>query len=101
MEWLYIAGLGLNGFGFMRLVEVLGPADNTPALAGIKNASLMGGLVIVAIGFAVFQWWVPVVGAFLAPVVVRVLFAPSITVVRPQAAISLGLVLSFVGLVAY
>ena len=101
MEWLYMAGIGLNAFGYMKFVRMLGPLDNTPTLAGIKNASAIGGLVTVAVGFAVFQWWVPVVGLVLAPVVVGLLLSGTPIAAFPQIAIGIGLVLSLVGLVAY
>ena len=101
MEWLYVAGVGLNAFGYMRFVKMLGPLDNTPTLRGIKNASAIGGLIAVAIGFAVFEWWVPVVALVLAPVVVGLLLSGTSVGKFPQMAIGLGLVLSLVGLLAY
>jgi len=36
MEWVYVAGVGLNAFGYMRFIKMLGPLDNTPTLNGIK-----------------------------------------------------------------
>lgn len=101
MEWVYIAGIGLNAFGYMRFVKMLGPLDNTPALNGIKNASAIGGLIAVAVGFAVFQWWVPVIGLVLAPVVAGLVLSGTPIAAFPQIAIGIGLVLSLVGLAAY
>lgn len=101
MEWLYAAGIGLNAFGFQRFIRIQGPMDNTPALNGIKNASAIGGLILVAVGFFVFQWWIPIIGLVLAPVVIGLLLAATPLAAYPQLAIGLGLIMSLIGLVAY
>jgi hypothetical protein len=100
MEWVYVAGIGLNAFGYMQFIKMLGPMDNTPTLNGIKNASTIGGLISVAIGFAVFQWWVPIIGLVLAPVVIGLVLSATSIATFPQIAIGIGLLLSVVGLVA-
>lgn len=100
MEWVYVAGIGLNAFGYMHFIKMLGPLDNTPTLNGIKNASAIGGLIAVAIGFAVFQWWVPIIGLVLAPVVISLVLSATPIATFPQIAIGMGLLLSLIGLVA-
>jgi CHASE2 domain-containing sensor protein len=98
MEWVYVAGIGFNVFGYMRFIKMLEPM-NTPTLNGIKNISAIGGLIIIAIGFAVFQWWVPIFGLFLAPILISLVFSASTIARFPQIAIGLGLLLSVIGLV--
>jgi hypothetical protein len=100
MEWVYVVGVGLNAFGYMQFIKMLGPMDNTPTLNGIKNASAIGGLIAVAIGFAVFRWWVPIIGLVLAPVVVGLVLSATPIATFPQIAIGIGLLLSIVGLAA-
>lgn len=101
MEWLYVAGIGLNAFGFQTFIQMLGPLDNTPTLNGIKTASGIGGIIFLAIGFFVFEWWIPIVGLLLAPVVIGLLLTTTPLATYPQLMIGLGLLLSLIGLLAH
>jgi hypothetical protein len=98
MEWLYTAGISLNAYGYMRFIRMLGPGDNTPTLNGFRDASAIGGLITVAIGFAVFQWWVPIFALVLAPVIVGLALSGTFVAAYPQIAIGVGLLLSIIGL---
>lgn len=100
MEWVYIAGVGLNVFGYIEFIKILGPLDNTPTLNGIKNVSAIFGLIAVAIGFSIFQWWVPIVGLVLAPILIGLLFSATLIAKLPQLAIGIGLILSVIGIIS-
>lgn len=97
MEWIYLVGVGLNAFGYMRFIKMAGPMDNTPALSVIKLASSIGGLVFIVIGFAVFQWWVPVVGLVFAPAVLNLILSTTPFGSFPPLAVVIGHLLSLIG----
>ena len=98
MEWLYILGIGTNGYGYMQFIHTQNHLDNTPALEGIKNISPIVSLVILAIGFAVFDWWVPLVGLVPAQVAIGLLLSKTPIAKNPQVAIILGGLLSIISL---
>lgn len=100
MEWLYIFGVGMNGWGFRSFMQKAGPLDNTPALNALKFSSSIGGIIFLIVGFLVFDWWVPLVGILVAPVVVHAFFASSRWMLITQTSIILGLLLCLVSVIA-
>ena len=100
MQWFYIFGIGLNAIGFQWFIRMQGPLDHTPTLNGIRNASVIGGIIYVLAGFFVFHWWVPIVGLFVAPVFIGLILGTSPLAAFPQMAIAIGLITSLVALLA-
>ena len=94
MQWLYIIGAGLNSFGFIRLSQILGPLDNTSTLVGLKLASIFGGILFFVMGFFYFDWWIPLIGWMVAPLVFFGVLKETAVFEFPQIAIISGLILS-------
>lgn len=101
MEWLYMAGVGLNASGYYQLIRMLGPGDNTPQLIGLQVASTIGGLILFGFGFFLYDWWIPVIGVVIAPVAMAILtgFTPIGRI--PQIGIIVGLSMGLLGLVLH
>lgn len=100
MEWVYIVGIGLNGYGYMQFTKLLDPIDKTTTFDGINAVSAIGGLVSVFLGFLSFEWWIPITGLFGAPVIVGLIAAFTPMAKAPLFAKGIGLFLSLVGLIA-
>jgi len=99
MEWLYILGFGLNGWGFTSFLRKTGPFDNTPILNSLKNSSAIGGMIFLIIGILVFDGWVPFVAVLVAPIVVHAFLASSHWMLITQTSIMLGLLLCLIAVI--
>ena len=98
MEWIYIVGLSLNGLGYMQFISMQSVLDNTPTHNAVKNISAVAGLVALAMGFVLFQWWVPLVGLLPAVTIARLVLSGTALERMPHIMIGTGLVLLFISL---
>ena len=97
MEWLYILGIGLNGWGFQIFMRPgMDAREIPPALNILSAVSAIGGIVLLVAGFFVFVWWVPIVGLLFGPLVANLFLASSSWILVRQASMAGCLVLTLI-----